>query len=99
MLEGVRRPFAAGGVEELIRPRPLSVDVHGNARAATVPVGCQKLGFADIHEGLLVLGSPRTRGATWKRLRDGRPVLAAGEPAAAFRVGRGVVELVVVVEG
>ena len=61
--------------------------------------GCQKLGFADIHEGLLVLGRPRTRGATWKRLRDGRPVLAAGEPAAAFRVGRGVVELVVVVEG
>jgi hypothetical protein len=30
---------------------------------------------------------------------DGRPVLAAGEPAAAFRFGRDVVELVVVVEG
>jgi hypothetical protein len=70
-----------------------------NARAATVPAGCQKPGFADILEGLLVLGSPRTRGATWKRLGDGRPVLAAGEPAAAFRFGRDVVELVVVVEG
>jgi hypothetical protein len=39
----------------------------------------------------------RSQEITWKVGDSG--VLAAGEPAAALRLGRGVVELVVVIEG
>ncbi len=76
--------------ETFTRHEGVEVDTQGDAFFVA---------FSRASDALAAAGVAKARGATWNRLRDGRPVLAAGEPATAFRVGRCVVELVVVVEG
>jgi len=104
---------SAGATSDTAGKEMYDVALHGTGGLALRPDGTAPVTRAYLEHGLhrtpqpvrVFYWEPMFRGQRPQKLRYrqfwqwGLELFGAGEPAAAFRVGRDVVELVVVVEG